>query len=282
MSLGVLIEAAIGLVAIYLALSIVVTAANDWVASITKIRASTLRRGVTRMLSESGRESLYASPLVRALGDDDPTWIPTDLFAGETLRQWLRAADLADAGLDDVRARLAELGDGDVPEPLRPLVALAGRGFETLDELEGRVGTWFDSVMQEASASYRRRMQVYGFGVGMVLCFLLNADTVRFVEAVVTDDGARAALAAWTEAYAGSGAVPTSIPTGLLGAIPLGWTQAAWNALMAGGTWTFLTKFFGLVATSLAVSLGAPFWFQILNSLGNLRGSGKSSRDPAA
>ncbi len=277
MSLGILIEAAIGLVAIYLALSIVVTAANEWVASFTRIRAHTLRGGVDRMLSEQGRETLYASPLVRAVGAADPTYIPASLFASETLRQWLTQLDLADRSVDEMHTVLRGMDPADVPDALRPMLALAGQGFDGLDELEGRIAGWFDSVMAEASGHYRRRMQAYGFMVGLVLCFLLNADTVQFVESVWADEAARAAVTVWAETAVASKQVPTEIPSALLGAIPLGWTSAAWAALVAGGPWAFLTKFFGLVATSLAVSLGAPFWFEILSRLGRLRSGTKAS-----
>src|SRR5262249_4522387 len=43
-------------------------------------------------------------------------------------------------------------------------------------------------------------------------------------------------------------------------------------------------KLLGLLATALAVSLGAPFWFDLLNKLVSLRGAGKriSVSDAAA
>jgi hypothetical protein len=39
------------------------------------------------------------------------------------------------------------------------------------------------------------------------------------------------------------------------------------------GAW--ITKFAGWVLTALAVTLGAPFWFDLLNRLVNLRSSGR-------
>ena len=38
------------------------------------------------------------------------------------------------------------------------------------------------------------------------------------------------------------------------------------------------TKFTGLLATVLAIMMGAPFWFDLLNKISNLRGTG--SRPP--
>ena len=36
----------------------------------------------------------------------------------------------------------------------------------------------------------------------------------------------------------------------------------------------FSVSFFGFIITALAVSLGAPFWFDLLNKLVSIRGSG--------
>jgi len=38
--------------------------------------------------------------------------------------------------------------------------------------------------------------------------------------------------------------------------------------------WQVVTKLFGLLLTTAAASLGAPFWFDQLNRLGSLRNVG--------
>lgn len=40
-----------------------------------------------------------------------------------------------------------------------------------------------------------------------------------------------------------------------------------------GSLWTFLCALFGWIITALAISLGAPFWFDLLNKMMKLRGS---------
>jgi hypothetical protein len=52
--------------------------------------------------------------------------------------------------------------------------------------------------------------------------------------------------------------------------LPLGWTD---DVLRPGETWP--TKLLGLLLTILACSLGAPFWFDLLGKLVNVRSSGK-------
>ena len=51
-------------------------------------------------------------------------------------------------------------------------------------------------------------------------------------------------------------------------ALPIGWSVHPIGAVMWG------MKAAGLALSILAVSLGAPFWFDLLNRLSNLRTSG--------
>lgn len=58
--------------------------------------------------------------------------------------------------------------------------------------------------------------------------------------------------------------------------IPLGWNRNVFND--SKGEFYFpliLLKLFGLSATILAIMMGAPFWFDILNKVANLRGAGR-------
>lgn len=52
--------------------------------------------------------------------------------------------------------------------------------------------------------------------------------------------------------------------------LPLGWTD---DVLRPGETWP--TKLLGLLLTILACSLGAPFWFDLLGKIVNVRSTGK-------
>ncbi len=53
------------------------------------------------------------------------------------------------------------------------------------------------------------------------------------------------------------GAVPKNLPLGWDGTVIIGWK-----------------KIFGWLATILAICMGAPFWFDLLNKIANLRGAG--------
>jgi hypothetical protein len=54
-----------------------------------------------------------------------------------------------------------------------------------------------------------------------------------------------------------------------LGKLPIGWgsrvTSVAWP------DYPLVTRFIGWLLTAVALSLGAPFWFDLLNKLVNMR-----------
>ncbi len=64
--------------------------------------------------------------------------------------------------------------------------------------------------------------------------------------------------------------------------LPLGWNNGIPTEAKAGfldfGKWFFL-KLTGLFVTALALTLGAPFWFDMINKLVNIRTAGKKPED---
>ena len=56
--------------------------------------------------------------------------------------------------------------------------------------------------------------------------------------------------------------------------IPMGWTEGNYPSNAKFDFWGWISKLIGLLITAGAVSLGAPFWFDIANKLVNVRASG--------
>ena len=53
--------------------------------------------------------------------------------------------------------------------------------------------------------------------------------------------------------------------------LPIGWSAKAW----VPDPVTWIERIIGWLITGLAVSLGAPFWFDLLNKFMNIRGTGE-------
>jgi len=63
--------------------------------------------------------------------------------------------------------------------------------------------------------------------------------------------------------------------------IPLGWTRSEFTAQMDAEDWIafVLTKLVGMAVTVIAIMMGAPFWFDVLNKISNLRGNGNKPQE---
>jgi hypothetical protein len=99
-----ILDVALGLVFVYLLLSLLCTAVNEWIAQAARLRARTLKAGIEALLADVKfkrvTESLYQHPLIAGLkqGERDPSYIPGPLFAKAFLAQTERR--LAAIGVD--------------------------------------------------------------------------------------------------------------------------------------------------------------------------------------
>jgi hypothetical protein len=195
------------------------------------------------------------------------------------------------------------LPDGKLKQRLQVLANEAGGD---LDSLKSQIDTWFDDTMDRLSGVYKRKAQFVLFFIGLGLAIMLNVDTLKIVSILQHNGQIRTALA--DEATTFEKDHPVTTPsTGAAAAgapqvnsteveqavaalpIPIGWTFCAdgdaacpknrWVVLglvIAEGqtVWAFFSEFLGWLITGAAVSLGAPFWFDLLNQLVNLRSAG--------
>ena len=140
--------------------------------------------------------------------------------------------------------------------------------------------------MDRVSGWYKRKTQVFILAWALAVTLSVNADTILIANTLAHDATLRASLVAMAEVTAKE-ALPEnatqamerikqmSTETEKLG-LPIGWSREPNDpkSLPSGiGGWAL--KIIGLSLTAIAVSLGAPFWFDVLNKLINIRSAGK-------
>lgn len=82
-----ILDVVLGLVFVYLLLSLLCTIVNEWIAQARRLRARTLRRGIEALLDDAKFKrvtgGLYRHPLIAGLkhGERDPSYIPGAMFA---------------------------------------------------------------------------------------------------------------------------------------------------------------------------------------------------------
>jgi hypothetical protein len=145
------------------------------------------------------------------------------------------------------------------------------------------VEQWFDDQMERVSGWYRRRIQIVLWVLAFAVAFALNADTLQIAKRLWVEPSARAALVNQAQAGSSTPDRQTDAAKELEDlAVPLGWHLESarddpqgfpiykdWEMI-----WALVSKLIGLTLTAVAISFGAPFWFDTLSKIARLRNGG--------
>lgn len=245
----------------------------------------------------------YKHPLVTGMkkGSEHPSYIPARTFATSLMD--IISGPETQLTFASLQAGINNLPPGDVKTALTSLLRTSG---STLSQAQKSIETWFDDSMDRVSGWYKRKIQLHTAIIALLLAFITNADTLRIAttlwhnpelraEAVkLAEQRAEANKNATEPAAANAPTVETTYPDPSDPLNPkmqpvtqaerafltslLGWESAPHFQGMTSGdaVKVVLLMVLGWLLTGIAVSLGAPFWFDILNKFINIRGSGKA------
>ncbi|HYL65181.1 MAG TPA: hypothetical protein VE077_21410 [Candidatus Methylomirabilis sp.] len=289
-----ILEVVIGLVLIYLALSIGCSGIKEVIAGALSLRATTLENAIRNMLKNGPNDyaaQVLAHPLITGTAPqgEKPSYISSRMFAAALLDVVAPANANQPRTIASLRAGVAQIPDTKLRGTLLNMIDTAGGDVNAARE---KVAHWYDDTMARVSGWYKRMAQKIIFGAGLILCIAVNADTVMIVKELWNDQALRTAAVAQAEKRVQSTvpADPTDVKTSMqqiagtireTNAPPIGWSSEAGNVrALPESLGTILLKILGILLTSFAIVMGAPFWFDVLNNFINLRASG--SPPPAA
>lgn len=236
-----------------------------------------------------------------------PSYIPSRTFAAALL-------DILPKGdqkqnqkkvkqtIDSLRQTVIDCGNARIEGALLPLINAAQ---DDLGRAQQNIEKWFDDTMDRVGGWFKRYARRWLLGLGFVVCVVLNADTFMVGKILWQDPERLAALVTAAQEQADEGRQVRDQNQDLdklreeinkkTSRLPIGWV---WEApgkkdprqfpvakeKRADGSsqiiflWDWdeiVFKVLGLISTALAISLGAPFWTDLLNSFVNLRRGGK-------
>jgi len=277
-SLGAVIDVVIGLIFCYLLLGLIGSSLQEALASFINLRGSKLRDGLQSLLAHGeapGMNSqwlfsrVFGHSLICPMGDRRaPSYVSAANFSTALIDS---LGDGSRAPLfSQVERGVANLPDGPVKQTLAALLVQAQGD---LDKFRADVERWFDDSMDRVSGIYKRWAHNFMLTFGVVIAFAANVDTVDIAHTLWGDPAARAQMAAAAnQAVAGAqsasdvaGSPAQAIAEAKALPVPIGWS---------GHERLDLTKVLGCLVTALAVSLGAPFWFDTLQKFLNMRTTG--------
>jgi hypothetical protein len=286
-----MLDVIIGLVFVFTMLSIVCSAIAEGIEALVKRRARHLEAGLERLLAADGSSyvsQFYAHPLIRAFSDPGgrrPSYVPPRSFALAVLDVLAKA----DRARKEAVTEIDRLPDDALGNAVR---ALARQAKGRIDELVPSIERWFDDAMDRVASGYRRGTHWILVGLGLLLAGGLNADAVNIATTLATDPALRQSVVETALKTSGAGAGPqgrSSTRTAAGAAmeqlqglsLPMGWSGEKMSQDPRGipdsGT-RWLSKVLGILVTGFALSMGAPFWFDVLNKVARLRTAVKPAR----
>lgn len=179
---------------------------------------------------------------------------------------------------------------------------IADKAISALELFRKKVETWYDSSMDRLTGTLKRRYsRPCTLIIATIATVVMNADSLAIAKYLYSNPEARAKVAA--QALAASRdttylarlnavkltpkdsltleQVKTNISlslqnvneasAALKGEVPLGWRGTTQGPILIS---SIISKITGLLATIMAIFMGAPFWFDMLNKIANVRGTG--------
>jgi hypothetical protein len=287
-----ILEVVVGLTLIFLVLSIGCSGFKEVVASILSLRSKTLVEAVGNMLKNGDRDlaaELLQHPLIErtARPGEKPAYISARAFSQALVDLLAPPTGVQPRTLQDLRDGVGKLPDDKLRRTLLGLIDSSQGEYATARD---KIEHWFDDTMARVSGWYKRMAQQIIFTAGLLLCVALNGDAIMIVRELWSDEALRRAAVAVAERKVGSGNPGDASSQKVFFADvasevrqantpPIGWSSTAgdYRALPKSvGGW--LLKILGIVLSSFAIVLGAPFWFDVLNKVINVRLSGNPPR----
>jgi hypothetical protein len=296
-----ILDVAIGLSLIFATFALVASGITDGIAAILNLRGRMLYTALVRTLNDSGTKVLLkhvaVQPLQRktarnlegAKKGNSPSYIPSWLFAAAAtdidLRAQIQSSD-GETSAPTAEQAATELVDRLADTPLADVVSSVTRtGATTIDEVRGGLERWFDGYMERVSGWYKRRTQWILLVVGVLVALGGNVDAISLTRQLAEDSSLTAQVLELTDTGACESGDNDCI-TNTLDALPgaqlgLFWTSTCtdcggfWERrnLDDGGDW--LKKIGGILMGGIALSFGAPFWYDLIGRGKALKSAGK-------
>jgi hypothetical protein len=303
------LDVAIGMIFVFLAVSLAASAVTEAIAGLFNLRSNTLLLGIKDLLNDPNFDALaaqiYQHALVNpqnngagtteaALTVNAPAYVQPIQFANALI-------DILDTGKPTIStptgghpgrmvggniASIAAAINYVVPATANPqinsmLLGLVNRTGGDIAEMKQEISGWFDNAMDRLSGFYKRRTQVINFFTALILAGVLNISTVHVAKVLWlqpidtrvvgnANDSLKDPLQALT--------ILDKLP------LPIGWDHYnagslgsdSWNPPALGD---YPEMLFGWLMTAAGTLFGAPFWFDTLQRVIRLKAAGPSPKE---
>jgi hypothetical protein len=275
-----IVMVAIGLVWMYASVSLIASQINEGVASLLGRRSKDLASAIGNLLNDPDVKGwalkVLNHPLVSPLADGKaqslaelknlPSYISADHFAAAVLdgmNSWPGASGT-------LRENIGRVADPQLRGLLEGILATTQGDVV---KVRAELAAWFDGAMDRLSGAYKRRTQLACFCIGLLIAIAFNVDSIRIFQVLWN----RPVL--MTELTTGAVPVNTQDALTALQSLPIGWPSAPTFEWSIAGALCVGKMLLGWTLTALSVLFGAPFWFDLLQKIAQVRSTGPKPKE---
>jgi len=257
MQLDAILEVAIGLVFVWLVISVATMEAQNRISIWLNWRAEQLEKSILSMLKDEALvKKFYEHPLVIELTPKDgngnpirdkkgvirrPGYIPNATFSAVACEVIMNAGKegedipLDTMSISEMKSSMKALAEKNpnlerINHYLLPKMEKATDDMEAkLAEYRKNTEAWFNDVMSQASNWYKLRTQWMAFWIGLAIAIFMNIDTINVAQKLWQEPTARAVIVAQAQAEAQKDepGASVSFDTAKNLNFPAGWTTTA-------------------------------------------------------
>ncbi len=304
MDLTTWLDVAIGLTLIYLGVSLFVTVINEYIAQMCNLRGRQLHTSLKKLIDDKIiKHTLAQHPALAPFFNNHPEKVGSYIdpkILGRMLVGSLATTTTTNNTVNKIAETIEGLPSTTLKTQLQSIVRTTG---DKTEDLVTAVSDWVDRSLTMMGEGYKRNLQIISFLVALVITVTLNINTITLTERLYHDKELRNATSALAVQVTERISQETfekclkQADTALLdptcnelnkltniiqkhdeslGKLPIGWPDQSKSATEASLSETHKMllwgeRLLGWLLTALAVSLGAPFWFDLLNKAANIR-----------
>jgi hypothetical protein len=298
MDFSAILNLVIGLIFIYFLIALACSTIQELIAHYLDMRADNLETWIKDTFREHQLgEKILQHRLIDGLTaiGRRASYIPSMVFSGVLL-------DLIHQKKEepyDLESLQESVKTSELPADLkRRLLQSIAEAKNGLQDVRRDIEGWFNDCMDRISGTYKKKAQLFIVMISTGTVLLLNVDTINIVQYLYNHPAESEALAdqiseSIQELNTDSRVenadslsteqkikmdiqqlreIKASIDSSKL---PFGWQKGDGEISMR----EIINKLLGLIFSIIAGIIGAPFWFQTLNKLVNLRGTGVVPKD---
>jgi hypothetical protein len=261
-----ILEVAIGLGGVYLLFSAITSSLVEWMSAAFDRRSKNLLLSLELILGRELRQRLLAHPAIGGIVADTSS---NELVQSGFRLWWPKRTPPNYLSPRSVALALADLAR--TPHATNDRLARLFDSFKAPADAEVlfRLEKWFTEQMDRTTGQYKRWTQVMTLAVAIVLTAVFDLDTLRIGSELYRNTTVRSAVADQVaEQLKGKSLDQIDLTLKQFSTLPIGWKASRWTDSSG------LAALAGWLISVIALGLGAPFWFDLVGRLINLRQSG--------